>query len=143
MSVANTLQIPVDSVLREADDAAAALIWRRTCRELGSGPRVGVGALSAGLASRVLDRLASPGTGRVALGYDPGEDEGETPPMVRDAFLGVHAVIWATPAAQPFGARERAAVARILEATGVRRGMVLVVDTHVLERMSDAAEAGS
>lgn len=145
MSVANTLQIPVDSVLREADDAAAALIWRRTCRELGSGPRVGVGALSAGLASRVLDRLASPGTGRVALGYDPGEDEGETPPMVRDAFLGVHAVIWATPAAQPFGARERAAVARILEATGVRRGMVLVVDTHVLERMSDdpAAELES
>jgi len=139
MAVVHDLQIPVDAALREADDAGAALIWRRTCRELGSGARVGVGALSAGLAARTVERLGAdhPGLGRVALGYDPGDDDGPTPPMVRDAFLGVHAVIWATPAAQPFGARERAAVARIIEATGVSRGLVLVVDTHVLDRMSD------
>lgn len=147
MSTPHDLQVPVDTALRQADDAAAALIWRRTCRELSSGARVGVGALSAGLAARTVERLQgrAGGLGRVALGYDPGDDEGATPPMLRDAFLGVHGVVWATPAAQPLGARERAAVGRIIEATGASRGLILVVDTHVLERMSDdpAAELAS
>lgn len=131
------LQTPVDAALRRADDAAAAMIWRRTCRELASGPRIGVGALTAALASRTGAALPEGGLGKAVLGYDPGEAPESVPPMVRDAFLGVHACVWATPAAQPLGARERAAIDAITRSTGLERGLILVVDPQVIERMSD------
>lgn len=135
------LQTPIDRALRSAEDAAAAMVWRRTCRELASGARIGIGALTSGLAARTTSSLPERGVGKAALGYDPGDDDEGVPLMVRDAFLGVHACIWATPAAQPLGARERAALARITQATGLTRGLILVVDTQVLDRMSDDPES--
>lgn len=141
------LQTPVDVALRAAEDASAALIWRRTCRELASGPRVGVAALTSAAAMAGLEKLGAAGTGvgMAAVGFDPGDDDRPPPPMLRDALLGVHTLVWVTPASQPLGARERAALAQISDSTGIERGLVLISDTQVLERMSDdpAAELQS
>ncbi|MFK7928873.1 MAG: hypothetical protein AB8H79_11845 [Myxococcota bacterium] len=137
------LQSSVDTALKHAEDPSAILVWRRTCRELASGPRVGVAALTASAAVRAVEHLSTAGTGvgMAALGFDPDEDSGDAPPMVRDALLGVHTVVWATAASQPLGARERTALRQIAGATGMERGLILIVDTHVLERMSDDAAA--
>lgn len=137
------LEHGVDAALRSVGDGGSALVWRRTCRELANGPRIGVAALTSTGALRAVEALEKrfPDMGKVALGYDPGDEDRPAPPSVREALLGVHAVIWATPAAQPLGARERRALAAIDESVGPEAKAVVVVDVHVLDRVSDDPEA--
>lgn len=133
------LEHAVHAALRGVGDSGGALVWQRTCRELGSGVRLGMGALTSAAALRAVESLGGrfPTVGKVALGFDPGDEEGPPPPTVREALLGVHAVAWATSVAQPLGARERRALAAIDTAVGPGAKLVLLVDVHLLERVSD------
>jgi hypothetical protein len=99
----------VERALRAAGDADRLHVWRRTCRELASGPRVAVIARSTAEATAALPALG--GLGALALGLD--SDEPLLPPALRDALLGAHAIVWATAATQPLGARERASLGAV------------------------------
>ncbi|MFT7520960.1 MAG: hypothetical protein ACI9MC_003111 [Kiritimatiellia bacterium] len=135
-------QHTVDEVLRVRSDGGPSVVWRRTCQELTSGPRVAVAALTAGAATRVVRRLAKSHAevSWVAVGLDLGDND--SPGLgVLDALYGVHAVIWATSAGQPMGARERRALQAIDDASGPSVRAVVLVDTLVLDRISDDPDA--
>lgn len=126
----------VERALRAAGDPDLVHVWRRTCRELASGPRAAVVATTSAAATAALG--ATGGLGALALGLDPGQDPLSS--AVRDVLLGVHAVVWVTAATQPFGASERAAIGALDAALPGGAGgerIVFVQGAALLARVSD------
>jgi hypothetical protein len=126
----------VERALRAAGDPDLVHIWRRTCRELASGPRAAVVAGTSAAATAAL--AATGGLGALALGLDPGGDP--LPSAIRDVLLGVHAIVWVTSATQPLGAGERSGIAAVdaaLPGGAAGERIVFVQGAALLARVSD------
>jgi len=132
----------IQDALNAAGDPAGAFLWRRVCRDLDGDLRIGVVARDEAVAGRLMRRIARDRTQLVPLRVegDPGAEVSPTLGAV-DRLLGVHAILWATPADQALGAGERAGVAAMVAAGAPGRRAVVISDLAVLSRMSDTPKA--
>ncbi len=122
----------METWLREEGDAAGELLWRRQAEALAGPLRIGVAGCDPGVVGRVAQRVG-PSAVPVVV------DAGGVPAGVEDRILGVHALLWVTPAGAVLGAEERG-ILDILR--GVPDDRVLVLgDLHLLERLVDDPEA--
>lgn len=122
----------VETALLEANEAGAAAIWRSARRELAGPLRLGVLARDATVASRLAAHLAD-GPWQVVPRQVTASSLG-----LLDDLLGLHALIWATPAHAPLPAAERELLDQLQTAPELR-GVVLA-DQDLLERISDDPE---
>lgn len=125
---------PIEDALRAAGEPELVHTWRRTSRELTAGPRAAVLASRADEAARARQELGDVGV--LAMGLDPSDADRALPDGLREPLLGVHALIWATPATQPLGARERDAL-HALRHVGAPVRVVLLRDPDLLDELSD------
>lgn len=129
----------IQEALEHAGDPAGAFLWRRVCRDLDGDLRVGVCGRDDGTVGRAI-RALSDGLERVewvALRLE-GQGEALAPTLgAVDRLLGVHALLWATPATAPLGAEERAGMTAMVDAGGPSRRAVVLADTGLLAQMSD------
>jgi hypothetical protein len=129
----------IADALRFAGDQGGAFLWRRICRDLSGGLRVGVASLHTQLSERAIEQLKTQVTAEwVALTIEAGEAASLG---AIDRAMGVHVLLWATPAHAPLGGEERAAIEALTLAGAPNRAAVLLAEMHVLKRMSDDPEA--
>ncbi len=134
----------IQEALQAAGDPSGAFLWRRVCRDLDGELRVGVVAREDAVASRLLRRLRDDRVELVPLRVEGAGPDDLTPTLgAQDRLLGVHAVLWATPATAPLGAEERAGMAAMVAAGAPGRRALVITDLELLERMSDDPEAES
>ena len=132
----------IQEALQAAGDPAGAFLWRRVCRDLDGDLRIGVVARDEGLAQRLVRSIGRTiDVDWVTLRLEERDGETPTPSLgAQDRLLGVHALVWVTPATAPMGAEERAGMAALVEAGAPSRRAVFVGDLELLERMSDDPE---
>lgn len=128
----------VAELLQWAGDHGGAFLWRRVCRDLSGGLRVGVASRDAAVGQRLIEALDThDGTEWIPLTLG----DAEATLGAQDRLLGVHVLVWATPVMAPMGAEERAAIDS-LEAVGAPlRAAVVLGDWHLLDKLSDDPEA--
>ncbi|MEM6929643.1 MAG: hypothetical protein AAF602_22070, partial [Myxococcota bacterium] len=131
-----TTERMVQEALQAAGDPAGAFLWRRVCRDLNGELRIGVVAKDESVAQRLVRKLGSPEHVQwVTLRADDAEsDEGPTL-GTQDRMLGVHALVWATPAVAPLGGEERRGMAALVEAGAPNRRAVAIADLALLANM--------
>jgi hypothetical protein len=135
----------VETALGSAGDFASAAVWRQTCRELASSVRIAVLGLEGETASRLARRLREthPRVAFSVLTIDADDPDQEDASIgMKDAVLGAHAALWATPVTAALGARERRAL-QSLERIAPRHRAVVLTDIQLLERISDEPEMES
>lgn len=128
----------VAELLQWAGDHGGAFLWRRICRDLSGGLRIGVASRDAAVSQRLIDGLS-------------GVDRVEWVPLVlgdaeaslgaQDRLLGVHALLWATNLTAPLGAQERAAIEDLVSVGSPSRAAVVLADWHLLDKLSDDPES--
>ncbi|TNE85755.1 MAG: hypothetical protein EP330_24265 [Deltaproteobacteria bacterium] len=122
----------VEEALLAAGEAGAAAIWRSARRDLAGPYRLAVLARDPSVAARFAASLDGPWE------VLPREVGAESLGLLDD-LLGVHAVIWATPAHAPLPAAERELLGHLRTAPGLRG--VALADLALLARISDDPEA--
>lgn len=132
----------IQDALHAAGDPGGAFLWRRVCRDLDGDLRIGVVAREELLAQRVVRALSHEVDAElVVLRLEQTGDEAFSPSLgAQDRLLGVHALVWATPATAPMAAGERDAMSALIEAGAPRRRAVAIADLELLAQMSDEPE---
>ena len=124
----------IAETLQWAGDHGGAFLWRRICRDLSGGLRIGVAARDAAMAQRLIAGLDTRAEW-VILHLDA------SPLGIQDRLLGVHALLWVTPVMAPLGSEERQALEVLVDGGAPSRAAVVLGDWNLLERMSDDPEA--
>lgn len=130
----------VQEALEAAGDLAGAFLWRRVCRDLDGGLRIGLAARDDASARRALAQLPEvPGGEWVLI---PVEHDGPASVGLgaQDRLLGVHALVYATPMTAALGTTDRDALASLGDAGAPGARALTVGDAHLLERLSDDPE---
>lgn len=132
----------IQDALQAAGDPGGAFLWRRVCRDLDGDLRIGVIAREEQLAQRVVRALAPEIDAElVVLRLERVGDDAFSPSLgAQDRLLGVHALIWATPATAPMSAGERDGMRAIVEAGAPRRRTIAIADLELIAQMSDEPE---
>lgn len=130
----------VQQALEKAEDHAGAFLWRRVCRDLGTGLRAGVAAAESAEVQRVVAALRAhtgsrPDTEWIPVGTEPDDDG------VHDGLLGLHAIVWATPVTAALGHQERVTLDALATGGAPSSRAVALTGHHLLEQMSDDPEA--
>ncbi|NCG19246.1 MAG: hypothetical protein GWP91_09565, partial [Rhodobacterales bacterium] len=124
----------VQQALEAAEDPGAAFLWRRICRDLSGDLRVGVATRDPEVARRVITVLSKQiQADWVSL---PVEADGLSL-GTQDRLLGLHTLLWATPAAAAFGREDREILDQLIEAGAPTSGAVFLADVALLNRLSD------
>lgn len=118
----------LEATLEANGSHAEAALWRVIRRELSGPLRVAVLAHDASVAQRLTSEL-DPAWEVIARDGSAG-DLG-----LLDQLLGVHALVWATPAQAPLSSAERETLSALRTAPTHR--FVVLADTHLLEAVSD------
>ena len=107
----------IQDALHAAGDPGGAFLWRRVCRDLDGDLRIGIVAREELLAQRVVRALSREVDAElVVLRLEQTADDAFSPSLgAQDRLLGVHALIWATPATAPMAAGERDAMGALIE----------------------------
>lgn len=121
----------VEAALLAAGESGAAAIWRTARRDLAGPLRLAVLARDPAVAARFAATLSGDWT------VVPREVTPNNLGLLDD-LLGVHALIWATPANAPLPAAERALLDTLSTAPGLRA--VVITDLALLDRISDDPE---
>lgn len=132
-----TTERMVQDALQAAGDPAGAFLWRRVCRDLDGELRIGVVAKDESVAQRLVRQVGTADhvewvTLRAA---DADGDDGQPTLGTQDRMLGVHALVWATPAVAPLGGEERRGMAALVEAGAPNRRAVAIADLSLLANM--------
>lgn len=132
-----TTERMVQEALQAAGDPAGAFLWRRVCRDLNGELRIGVVAKDESVAQRLVRQVRTADHVQwVTLRADDAEaDDGQPTLGTQDRMLGVHALVWATPAVAPLGGEERRGMAALVEAGAPNRRAVAIADLAVLAKM--------
>jgi len=132
-----TTERMVQEALQAAGDPAGAFLWRRVCRDLNGELRIGVVAKDDTVAQRLVRQVgAAEHVQWVTLRVDETDaDDGHPTLGTQDRMLGVHALVWATPAVAPLGGEERRGMAALVEAGAPNRRVVAIADLALLANM--------
>ncbi|MBX2803876.1 MAG: hypothetical protein KTR31_39740 [Myxococcales bacterium] len=131
----------IQEALQAAGDPSGAFLWRRVCRDLDGDFRVGVVARDEAVVHRLIRGVHEDlQVEWVTLRLE--DAQGDLAPSLgaQDRMLGVHALIWATPATAPLGAEERSGMEAVVEAGAPTHRAVAVADLALLQKMSDDPE---
>ena len=132
----------IQEALQAAGDPAGAFLWRRLCRDLDGDLRIGVVAREEALAQRLVRSVGrDTEVDWVTLRLEESDQAGLTPSLgAQDRLLGVHALVWATPATAPMASGERDGMAALVAAGAPKRRAVAIGDLELLGQMSDEPE---
>jgi hypothetical protein len=128
----------VQDALDEAGDPAGAFLWRRVCRDLDGDLAIGIAARDDDVGARLGRRISR--IERVEVAALRIEEHDDTPrPTLGslERLFGLHAFVWATPAAAALGGEERAALRAFVRAGAPERRVVVIVDVGLLDGMTD------
>lgn len=129
----------IQEALAAAGDPSSAFLWRRVCRDLDGDLRIGIVARDEGVVSRMIRSLQEDDRVEwVTLRVEEASESSLSPTLgTQDRMLGVHALVWATPATAPLGAIERTGMSALIDAGAPSRRVVAIADLELLARMSD------
>lgn len=130
------------AVLQELDPAAA-FTWLAVSQDLAGPLRIGVVSLDTALRDRTIHRMRSQRSDVQWVPLTLPDDPEEIEPGVRARSLGLHALIWAIPASQPWTERDRVAWEIAAQWPRPNRTVVLLDEWELVERMSDDPVAES
>ena len=124
-------------------DPAAAFTWLAVSQDLAGPLRIGVVSLDTALRDRAINRMRSQRSDVQWVPLTLPDDPKEIEPGVRARSLGLHALIWTTPASQPWTERDRVAWGVAAQWPLPNRTVVLLDEWELVERMSDDPEVES
>ncbi|MCB9673798.1 MAG: hypothetical protein H6737_01700 [Alphaproteobacteria bacterium] len=127
----------VQQLLEGAGDLAGAFLWRRVCRDLEAGLKIGVVARDPEVGRRLVAALPErEGVEWVPIHLDLRDDV-EVSLGSQDRLLAVHALLFGTPMTAALGTTERRGLEALVEAGAPGLRAVTVVDADLLTEMSD------
>jgi hypothetical protein len=122
----------IETALGQAGDFAGAALWRQAIAHLSSGVRIGVLGVDPRSVRDAVAALPDTVTAVPLVVHDNAD-------AIAESLLGVHAVVWATPATGPLSATERLAMQDLDSCSPTKRAVVLTRLT-LLSHLRDAPE---
>ncbi len=123
----------IETALGQAGDFAGAALWRQATAHLSAGVRIGVLGVDPRSVRDAVAALPDTVTPVPLVVHDNAD-------AIAESLLGVHAVIWATPATGPLSATERLTMQDLDSCTPTHRAVVLT-RLDVLSQLSDTPQA--
>ena len=123
----------IETALGQAGDFAGASLWRQATAQLSSGVRIGVLGIDPRSVRDAVAALPDTVTAVPLVVHDNAD-------AVAESLLGVHAVVWATPATGPLSATERLAMQDLDSFAPTQRAVVLT-RLDVISQLSDSPDA--